>query len=152
MRPSLAERPRAADPDGTVYFTNAVNGTAVYYKIDGAGQAIVWPHDTSTVRGFFGDFGFDSIDRLWLSSSNIHPSELYLAVDGVPELVYLSRYTAFMGFRFIDPTQVVFGGQDSKLRQLDLCTGSASEVYTLQNGFDTQDVNTCPRSVDAGSR
>src|SRR5689334_3544715 len=139
----------AQAPDGTVYFTNAVNGTALY-KIDGTGESIVYRHPTyvrmvrldskgqvyfneasgaggdgtiyklvngvaepfytvklSTVGGFWGDFGFDREDRLWLSSSNEIPSRLYLVVDGAPQLVYRSKQTAFMGFRFLNGTQVL---------------------------------------------
>jgi hypothetical protein len=176
----------AQAPDGTVYFTNAVNGTALY-KIDGSGESVVYRHSTyvrmvridskgqvyfneasgaggdgtiyrlvdgvaeifyrvklSTVGGFWGDFGFDREDRLWLSSSNEIPSRLYLVVDGAPQLVYRSRQTAFMGFRFLGETQVLFAGQDSFLRQLDLCTGRVTEVYTVQGALQTQDVNACP--------
>ncbi|HET9751745.1 MAG TPA: hypothetical protein VFP52_02240 [Myxococcales bacterium] len=177
----------AQAPDGTVYFTNAVNGTALY-KIDGTGESIVYRHSTyvrmvridskgqiyfnessgagadgtiyrlvngaaevfyrvnlATVGGFWGDFGFDREDRLWLSSSNQIPSRLYLVVDGVPQLVYRSRQTAFMGFRFLSDTKVLFAGQDSFLRQLDLCTGKLTEVYAVQGSLQAQDVNTCPR-------
>jgi hypothetical protein len=177
----------AQAPDGTVYFTNALNGTALY-RIDGAGESVVYRHDTyvrmvrvdskgqvyfneesgaggdgtiyklvggvpevfykvrlSSVGGFWGDFGFDREDRLWLSSSNVIPSRLYLVVDGVPQLVYRSRQTAFMGFRFLSDTTVLFAGQDVVLRQLDLCTGKLADVYTVQGGLEAQDVNTCPR-------
>jgi hypothetical protein len=188
----------AQAPDGTVYFTNAVNGTAVY-KVHGAGESVVYQHDTyvrmvrvdskgnvyfnedtgaggdgtiyqlvdgaaspadggpsasaakvfyrvklSTVGGFWGDFGFDGQDRLWLSSSNRIPSDLYLVVDGVPQHVYTSRDTSFMGFRFITPTQVLFAGQDTTLRVLNLCSRTLSAVYHVSGTLQAQDVNVCP--------
>ena len=178
----------AQAPDGTIYFTNAVNGTALY-KIDGAGESIVYRHATyvrmvrvdskgnvyfneasgaggngkiykladgvaelfyevrlSAVGGFWGDFGFDSEDRLWLSSSNMIPSRLYLVTASGPQQVYFSKDSSFMGFRFVGETQVLFAGQDQFLRLLDLCTGTVSIVYTVPRELQAQDVNVCPKA------
>lgn len=177
----------AQAPDGTVYFTNAVNGMALY-KIVGSGEAVVYQHDTyvrmvrvdsrgqvsfnessgagadgriyklvngaakvfyevklSTVHGFWGDFGFDSEDRLWLSSSNEIPSRLYLVVDGTPKVVYMSEHTSFMGFRFLDTAKVLFAGQDRTLGLLDLCSLSVKDVFTVPGNLQAQDVNACPK-------
>jgi hypothetical protein len=176
----------AQAPDGTTYFTNAVNGTALY-KTDGLSEAIVYQHSTyvrmvrvdskgqiyfnedsgaaangkiyklfngkaelfyevdlSTVDGFWGDFGFDGQDRLWLSSSNSIPSTLYLVNGSGPQRVYVSEGSGFMGFRFIGETQVLFAGQDQMLRVLDLCSGKVSEVFTVPGKLQAQDVNECP--------
>jgi hypothetical protein len=176
----------AQAPDGTVYFTNALNGTALY-KIDGVGESIVYQHSTyvrmvrvdskgnvyfnestgagangkiyklvngkaqlfyevalSTVGGFWGDFGFDAQDRLWLSSSNIIPSQLYLVTTSGPLPLYTAMDSSLMGFRFVAPTRVGFAGQDSFLRLLDLCTGEVHIVYTVSGSLQTQDVNACP--------
>lgn len=181
----------AQAPGGTVYFTNAINGTALY-EIDGAGESVVYQHSTyvrmvrvdskgniyfneatgaggngkiyklvngaaqlfyevqlSTVGGFWGDFGFDSQDRLWLSSSNNIPSRLYLVTGAGPQLVYVSNDSSFMGFRFAGATHVLFAGQDHFLRSLDLCTGEASVVYTVPGSLQTQDANVCPNLTTA---
>jgi hypothetical protein len=176
----------AQAPDGTVYFTNWVNGTAVY-RIDGAGEAVVYQHSTyvrmvrvdskgqvyfnessgaggngkiyklvngvaqlfyevdlRAVNGFWGDFGFDAQDRLWLSSSNRIPSDFYLVVDSVPQKVYFQPDSSFMGFRFIGKTHVLFAGQDETLRLLDLCSGDVTNVYTVPGTLQAEDVNACP--------
>ena len=80
----------AQAPDGTVYFTNALNGTALY-RIDGAGESVVYRHDTYVrmVR-------IDSKGQVYFNEESGAGGDgtIYKLVDGVPEVFYRVRLSS----------------------------------------------------------
>ena len=123
----------AFDRKGNLYFSESSGAgrDGKIFRLAGNRAVLVFTVRLKEVDGFWaGNFAFDNDGRLWLSSGNRVPANLYMVQNNVPRQVFASA-GSIAGFCFLDDGSLVFTDWRKTLQRITVPGFVITELGTL---------------------